>query len=398
MTQHFASLAGRRASRVIVHVGNRGPWFADIDLDDPAPLPAGRIVLQLGDLQLVGTVVPQYDGVFGEQRRTRIVAGGAGWSSVVAATGYHNDAGVKARLIADDAARAVGETIGTFIPAAERVGVDYARQNAVASRALDDACGPDVAWWVDYDGMTHCGPRPATPLDESQYNVLAYDPRSRIVTLAVDDPGAVRIGSILSSGLDGARAVRELDLRVMSDELRVVAWLGGSTVEPDRLVGILRSIAQRATDGRLYGVYRYRVVRQVGERVEAQAVRQRAGLPDLGPLSAWPGVPGAYPELTPGGEVLVQFLEGDRAQPIIVGYAGPGAPGFEPVHLTIGGAAGSPAARSGDHVEVLLPPAVFTGNVLVSGVPSPATGVLTWAVPKALGVIVSGSEKVSVSP
>lgn len=393
--EYFATLNGTRVRRVHVCVGNTGPWFADVDLDSDTPLSLEPMssTLRLGTLEMRGTVAPQFDGAFGEQRRTRIVAGAGGWAAIVEPKPYHNDAGVKAQLVAEDAAREVGETLGGFVPAIERMGFDYARQAAVAARTLEDAAGPDVAWWVDFGGVTHVGPRPSSAAGDDAYTLLAYDPRSRIATLSVDDPAAVGIGSIISEGLGDARAVRQLDIRVDAGELRLIAWLGGSTVEPDRLVGILRAIARRATDGRLYGVYRYRVVRQAGERVELQAVRRGAGLPDLGPVSMWPGLAGLYTDLTPGAEVLVSFVEGDRSQPIVTGFAGPGGQGFVPVHITLGGVAGAPAARVGDAVETLLPPATFSGQL--NG--APISGVLTWPNTKALGTITAGSSKVSIA-
>lgn len=397
MTQHFAQLDGRRASKVRVYVGNVGPWYADVDLDDDAPAPLGKTSLVIGSLELVGTVVPVFDGTFGEQRKCRVVAGAGGWSAAVPALGYHNDAGVKSRLIADDLARLVGETIGDWIPAAERVGIDYARQAGVASRSLEDAAGLGVAWHVDYAGLTHAGPRVAEPVDAAEYHLLAYDPRTRIATLAVEDPGAVRIGSILPAGLDMPRACRQLELGVDADELRVSAWVGGSADEPDRLGGLLRAIVARVTDGRLHGCYRYRVVRQVAERVELQAVRQAAGLPDLGPVSLWPGLAGLATRLTPGAEVLVSFVEGDRTQPVVTAFAGPGATGFVPIGLVLGGDAGPPAARQGDAVEVILPPAVFSGTIGVPPAAQPITGVIQWPATKALGVITAGSSKVGIA-
>jgi hypothetical protein len=390
-TDLYAGVNGHRCTAVRLTVGNAGPWIADVDFEGE-PDVAGRVTLKLGALELVGTIVATATGTFGLQRRARIVAGADGWGAEVAAKQYHNDAGVKGKLVADDAARAVGETIGTFIPASERVGRDYARQVGAASRALEDVIG-DVAWWVGYDGVTHVGPRPATPLDGKAYTVLAYDPRDRYVTLAVDDPGAVRIGSILTERLDGAHTVRSFEVRITAEEMRVRAWVGGNETGSGHLAGLLRSIVQRSTDGRLWGHYRYRVVRMAGRRVELQAVRRIVGLPDLLPLSTWPGVAGAHAELAPGAEVLVGFVEGDRAQPVVLAFAGPDAPGFVPTQLTLGGTSGAPVARQGDVVEVQLAPATFAGTV--GG--APASGLLTFTPSKALGVITGGSSKVRVS-
>jgi len=387
----YASVNGERLTVVRLTVGNIGPWIADVDFEG-APSLAGRVTLKIDKLELVGTIVATQSGAHGLQRRARIIAGAGAWADPVEAKQYHNDAGVKAQLVASDAARAVGETLGSFVPVAERIGRDYARQTGPASRALEGVIG-GAAWWVDYAGLTQVGPRPSAPLEAKAYRVLAYDPRDQIVTLDVTDPGAVKIGSVISEGLEGPRVVRSLELRLTADELRVLAWVGGTELAHGPLTSVIRAIVQRTTDTVLHGHYRYRVVRMAGDRVELQAIRKIVGLPDLLPLSFMPGIPGAHAELAPGAEVLVAFVEGDRAQPVVLAFAGKDTAGFVPVSLTLGGAAGSPAARQGDMVEVTLPPAAFAGTVNAL----PATGVITFSAPKALGVITGGSTKVRVS-
>ena len=392
MTEAFATVNGQRLTSVRVVVGNTGPWFADLELEQ-APDLAGQVTITLGALQLVGTVVPQQAGTFGLQRKCRVVAGAAGWNTYLGSKAYHNDAGIKAQLIAADAARESGETLGSFVPAAERVGNDFVRRAALASNVLEEVIG-GVAWWVDYAGVTQVGSRPASAIPASTYEVLAHDPRTRIVTLAVDDPGDVAVGAILSERLDAPQTVRDLELHLDGGEFRITAWCGGSAGEPGRLAGLLQGIARRATDAPLLGKFRYRVVRMAPDgRVELQAVSKTAGLPDVKPISMWPGVAGAHAELTPGAEVLVEFIEGSRTMPIVTHFAGKDGVGFVPVTLTLGGSTGAPAARQGDAVEVLLPPAVFSGTV--GG--APASGVLTFPMSKTEGAITAGSGKVKVA-
>jgi hypothetical protein len=390
----FATVNGSRATRVHLFVGNKGPWYADVDFED-APDLSGHVTIKLGELSLQGTIVPAQDGTFGGSRRSRIVAGGGGWGDELAAKGYHNDAGIKAELVAQDAAREAGEVIGGFVPFAERIGIDYARQAGTASKALEDAIG-DVPWWVDYNGITQVGARPAVTLASADYQLVAYDPRARIATLSIDDPSIIVPGVVLSDRLDIPQTIREFELVVggEGDGLRVTAWMGGDVSEEGRLAQLMRSIILRATDGCVHGVFRYRVIRMAADgRVELQAIRKVVGLPDLLPVSQWPGVAGVHAELTPGATVLVQFVDGDRTQPIITGYEGKNGAGFVPVSLFVGGSTGEPAARSGDAVEVLLPPAVFSGSI--GG--APASGVLTFPIGKTSGTITAGSSKVKVA-
>lgn len=392
----YAAVNGASVVRVLLTVSTSGPWIADVDFAADPKLPDdGAATLTIGDtLTMVGTVVARSVGRFGLQTRARIVAGKGGWGRELSPQQYHNDAGVKARTVADDAATAVGETIGDFLPSGERVGRDYVRVFGPASVALTDAAGKGVPWWVDAAGVTHVGPRPAVALPRGSYTLISHDAREQVATLAMDDPSLLQVGSILTDErLDAALTVRSYTLRLEASELRIHAQCGGADSGLGRLASLVSSLIARAGEQRLYGLYRYRVIKMSGRRVELQAVRQAAGLPDLLPLSVWPGVAGAVAQLAPGAEVLVSFVEGDKTQPIVTGFAGADGPGFVPVSLTLGGESGAPAARMGDIVECQLPPAAFTGSV--GG--APATGVLTFTPAKALGIITSGSSRVKVA-
>lgn len=352
MADVYAAVNGSRLSALRLSVPNKGPWIAECDFEE-APPSSFKAKLTIGALTLVGTIVARYDGTFALQRRVRIVGGAGMWGSPVQPKGYHNDAQIKARTVAEDAAREVGETLGSFVPGAERIGIDYARQAGTdgkpcpASRVLEDAAG-GAAWWVDYAGVTNVGPRPATPLDASAYQVLEFDPRTKIATLAVDDPGAVVIGSTLTERLDAPQVVRELELTIDKGAMRISAWCGGSENGDGRLAGLFRTIVQRATDGQIFGKYRYRVVSMADDgRVNLQAVRKSGGLPDLLTISMWPGVAGAHAELASSAEVLVEFIEGDRTLPIVTHFAGKDGVGFVPTRLDFLGGGAAIALQGG---------------------------------------------------
>lgn len=390
MTVPGISINGYGLTSLKLLVANNGPWIAECELQEAPTLPE-RVEIRAGALTLSGTV--RHGGAYGLQRRVRVVAGAAGWSDEIKAKSYHNDAGVKAALVAQDAARECGEVIGTFIPAAERLGRDFVRASGVAARALEIAAGGNP-WWIDYAGITNVGPRAnGAPLTSERCQVLAYDPRQRIATLSPADPADVAIGATLAL-LPSEGSIREFQLEISAAQLRVTAWLTTGASEAGRLAGIVRSIVDRTQDVRLWGMYRYRCVRQLDDgRVDLQAVRLSPGLPDVATVSQWPGLAGAYPKLAPSAEVLIGFIEGDPAQPVITHYAGVDGAGFVPTQLILGGGDGPPAARQGDAVEVLLPPANFTGVIGVAQ----AVGVLTWPAQKALGTITAGSSKVRIA-
>jgi hypothetical protein len=376
MSDAYATCNGQRISAITINVANVGPWIAEIDFEE-SPDVSGAVTIRIGDgLTLRGTVIASQDGTHLDQRRCRVVGGAGGWGRFVGRKNYHNDVpgGVKSRLVAEDAAREVGETLGDFAPETERVGKDYVRSVGTASRVLEHVIG-DVPWWVDYEGRTCVGTRPSVPVTLAEgYDVLQYDPRNRVLTFSIERPELVSIGLVISQPpLEAPQTIREFDLHVEPDGTRVVAWCGGSDNERGRLAGLMRTIARRATDDALYGKYRYRVVTMRGDgRVELQAVRKAAGLPDVQPISMWPGVAGAHAELAQGAEVLVEFIEGDPTQPIITHFAGVDGAGFVPVSLAFCGSVQA-AARQGDLVQSggVGTQAIFTSTPSPPGGPTP---------------------------
>jgi hypothetical protein len=387
----YATLNDRRVIAARVTVGQTGPWTADVELEGEADV-SGLVTLRLGGTAFVGTVDLVQNGPYSGRLKCRVVAGAHGWHNDVGAKNYHNDAQIRARTLAEDAAREVGETIGEFAPGADRVGVDYVRRAGRAATVLEDSAG-GVAWWVGYDGITRVMPREQSVPGEDSYEVLACDPGERVVLVGVTDVSAVRIGSELRGTLTGSYVARELEIVVDVDGARITAWCDDSASVGGRLQSAFRALVSRASDSRIWGKYRYRVIRMAVDRVECQIVRRASGLPDVLPISMWPGVPGMHATLTPGAEVLVEFIEGDRTMPVVVGFVGRGGTGHVPVVIELGGEGGSEVARRGDEVEVLLPPAVFSGTI--GG--APATGVLTFTLNKTSGVITNGSAKVKVA-
>jgi hypothetical protein len=375
MTEAFATCNGQRLTAARLHVANLGPWYAELEFEqDPAI--SGRVELQLGSTKLSGTLQVSNDGTFGLQRKARIVAGAGAWGSELPEKAYHNDAGVKAKNVAQDAAREAGETLGDFIPAVERVGADFVRQRGPARRTLELVAGPSVAWWVDYAGITNAGPRPTVEIDKNSYELLAYNPLTRIATLAIDDLNTIQIGAVLTERFDEPVVVREYEVTVTAEGgVRVVVWTGGAESGMSRLAQLLRGIAARAVDSKLFGKYRYRVLRMASDgRVELQIVRKQTGLPNILPVEQWPGVAGAHAELAAGAEVLVEFIEGDPSLPAVVGYAGKNGAGFVPDSLTFCESA-QRAARQGDLVQsggpgcsIILTP--LPGNLAPSVLPS----------------------------
>ena len=82
-------------------------------------------------------------------------------------------------------------------------------------------------------------------------------------------------------------------------------------------------------------LYRYRVLSMVGGRCQLQAVLSTAGLPNMVHVSVLPGVAGLEATLKPGAVVLVAFIEGDPAQPVVTHFEAAGGDGWKPISLVI---------------------------------------------------------------
>ncbi len=395
----FATLNGYAVAELVMHVNEQGPWFAEVQLEQAAPkLVAGAAKLVVNGVTLVCAVDPAQLGTHGQSKSCRVVAGGGGWGKVLAAKGYGNDAAVKARLVADDAARAAGETIGTFEPAAERLAVSYARTAGAASVALEDAAGGSL-WWVDYDGKTNVAKdRPTAPAKAGSYEVQAYNPRTQVVELGVTGL-TVGVGSIISDRLDAPATIRAFTLRMSGKALTMTAVCGPLRTT-NQVALLFQRAVERIMNGRLFGAYRYRVVSMATDgRVNLQAVSKFSGVPDLLRIEQWPGVGGAHAELSNGAIVVVQFLEGRRDLPVITNFQGKQGFNFVPDRVTFGASdpsTAAPAAYQGSQVELLFPPMVVSGTMIVGGTPAPFTAVAFQPVQKLLGQVVTGSPRVRV--
>lgn len=89
---------------------------------------------------------------------------------------------------------------------------------------------------------------------------------------------------------------------------------------------------------RYFGTYEYRIATvYAGPVLDLQATADTVamGLADIPKVPAWPGVAGAQIGATAGARVLVQFINGNAARPIVVAWAPNGDSGWTPVGLTI---------------------------------------------------------------
>lgn len=325
MTAAYLNVDGHTVLSAVVRIPRQGAWWVDAVMDKARGI-TGPVTFRMGPVDMVGTVDERNSGTFATQERVRIVGGGGGWGTHVEPRHYHNDAGVSVRTICEDAARNAGEQIGTVLVSRESLGADYVRESGSAARVIEDVIG-DSHWYVGFDGKTNVGRDTLPAISPSKYTVLEYDPAQGVATIAARDISAIQVGAKISEGLDEEREIREIEVRISPEEERVRVWVGESLSPYGRLRGLVERVIKRSSDGKLFGKYKYRVVSMDGDRVKLQSVSTADGLPDLIPVAMRAGASGVHSSLSPGGEVLVEFIAGNRTEPIITAFATKGASG-----------------------------------------------------------------------
>jgi hypothetical protein len=348
-------IGDERIERLELTVSDKGPWIADCKMERD-PVLSGQQTITVGPTQLVGTVVST--GVFGGRTTCQIVAGKASWAKVCSVKNYQLDQGVRTVLLWEDLLRDIGEQAGSFVPTAERIGLSFVRNAVQASTVLESFIG-SAKWWVEYDGLTYVGQRPSsTP---KSIEVLAYDPSEQTVEVALDDLQELRVGSVLSERLPAPVSVMSYRLTISSEGIRATCQA------LQDMPALLRSIIKHEIDRSVAPLRKYRVVGMTGDgRVDLQIVKGATGFPDLGKVSMWPGVSGAHAELAKGCEVIVGFVDADRSQPVILGFAGKGGAGHAPVKLTFSSPVDIKGALTADG-EITAKNALATTKVTLTG-------------------------------
>lgn len=312
--------------------GWSGPWVAELELQHgDLVMPSGPVAIASTEgIVLAGRVDSTHTGVFGEKRRARVV-GGLGWGHDVRAQHYHSDIGLALQVLATTTGAEVGEAATVLLP--KIVGTDFVRRAGPAGQIFTDA---GVDWWVGLDGVTRVGLRlPAVP--PTSLEILDWNPTAG--TLSFTCGVLVEPGTILVDTRFGRLVVRQVEAEVSAGSVTGTLWVAEAA--PDvgeslsELVDGLEAIALEATRAHYGRLYEYRVIAMAGDRVELNAVKRAAGMPDILPASVWGGISGYRATLTPASRVLVGFIGGDPSKPYVAAYEPPEANGWRPVLLEL---------------------------------------------------------------
>lgn len=313
-----------------------GVWFADVDLalDVTELVPTGPVALTIGTTVYLGTVDPRASGAFAKSAKIRVLGGGGGWHKPVLPLHIHNPATVLSTAVYSATAAEVGEVVVDALP--KPLGQDFVRCAGPASSVFGDA-----DWYVTPQGITTVGPRIPLPYDPTSVDILSYDPLTRAAQLASDAP--ITPGTILIDPLrfTGALVVRDVEQTWGAEGgARATAWCAES--KGSRLQTALTALVTAKAGIPHLKTYVYRVVLQdpATEALALQIVDPTTGAPNAVPFSMWMGVPGVGAKVLLGSEVLVQFVNGDPALPVVVGFK----PGQVPLLLELGKGLGGPLA------------------------------------------------------
>lgn len=105
----------------------------------------------------------------------------------------------------------------------------------------------------------------------------------------------------------------------------------------------------KVTGLRFFGRYRYRIqLAWAGPAYDLQAVDSALGLPDLERVVAWPSLAGSLHTPALGSVVVVSFLDGSPASPVIDAYEDPSGAGWRPRYTRIDVTGGGAAVVVGD--------------------------------------------------
>lgn len=340
----LSTLNGHTVTRARVTIPKWGLWYAEASIDREQEL-AGAVTLVIGDLTLRGTILS--GGPQTGRASFRIVAGAGGWGRKIGPKNYATDAGVKVATVLGDAAREVGETLAPISPS-QKTGTSWTRDEGAASKQLE-LLAPQ-AWYVDEAGVTRLGARPRSELVGQVTRITPVDQARQRLTLAADKIAPILPGLVVD-GLTVVDVLHELT----PEGLRSTVWgsLGGGK---GRQVDELRALLEQLLpDYRFRGWTEYRVVTVEGDRLNLQAVRVSAGMPDQRRVVVRPGVAGCKSTFTPGARVLVSFVDGDPSRPFVGAAEDADGNGFLPLITEIDattavklGLGVRPAAGAGD--------------------------------------------------
>lgn len=350
----LATLSTSAVTRCRVQVPAWGCWWAGVDLAEPAAI-TGTVALTIAGTAMTCTKIG--GGAANGRAAYRMVSGAGGWGKDTPKKSYADDSGVKLSKVLGDLAREVGETLGT-VPTT-RLGPRYARPAAPAYETLN-ALAPKN-WYVDFAGVTHIGARSSAAYTGNAPRVRV-DPAIGVIDLAVDSLAQFLPGVTV----DGSLPATDVEIDLTPERLTARVYANAQSSTSARLEAMAEVLAALDPRARFRTLYEYRVVVQVGDRLNLQPVRVADKLDDLAGVPVR-GPAGIGATVLPGETVVVAFLGGDPSRPCVIAHDERDAPGWMPLAMVLGGPVALPIAYQGSTAQCgPFGGAVLLGSTLAS--------------------------------
>jgi hypothetical protein len=354
-----------------------GSWRHDCVLTEGQALSKGdAATIVSGSLTLKGKV--KRSNLDAVDRPHVVTVGGLGWHDLVKSPlSFQNDGGIKLRSILKILAQAADETIempadsviGEYfevVAATEHNPITYA--DVLTGMVRDGSLLP---WHVDADGVTRFGSRTVSEVT-ARATITKRNEGIGIWVYSLDDPG-----QFIPENTIHGRIIDRLHLTEIAGKLTAHVYAPDS-VDPidDQIHRILmREFADRV---RTYVVSECHADGRCDLAVPPDATH----LPEMRNVEQWMIGPIIH-RAAKGDEVVVSFRDWKRTKPVIIGFK-----------LSTG--TFLDIAPKGATVDVLLPPMVVSGTMIIGGVTTPFTGVAMSPIAKTLGSVTIGSTKAGI--
>lgn len=298
-------------------------WFA-------GTVPSGKVTVQWGKTQLVGTVVDSKSGeVVGESVAT--IVGGIGWQTAPPAVWLIDNSASPVKA-AQQLAQSVDEVIELGDGALQAGRSAFARPGMGAAEILELLLTKDAPWWVELDGTTRAAlDRPAPVLSADR--VIEFDAEARTCTLDLDEPSGLIGATIAAEGERLPVSVRVYEAHVVADETGVhcLARLEKPSAAAPTVAAHLEALTRNQRPAphaswRGATVQSQTAQREVSLRLDARDKE----LPDSLPVPAWSGVPGVSAEVFSGTRTFLAFDRHDGTNPFAALWSPYGQTGHVP--------------------------------------------------------------------
>jgi hypothetical protein len=303
-----ASLASFPVNSCELDIPNRGTWLARVVLtDEKGPAEGDLVTLAIGSLALVGTVIGA--GQHGGVATARVVGGHSGWRQAPTGLSFQNDANLRKKDLASSIASAVGEKIKSED---ETVGVNWCFDPLASAGSNLDLLGE---WYMGNDGVTVLGTRPN--LGEFKTTVSEFEGLEGRAVCQVEEYQADKFlpGALISAD--------SLENSIRVKHARFLYAPKSFTIEVSSVEQAPNRLGEHAArKARFFGTYLYRIIEQISDRLNLQAVDSVKGLPNQVLVTKAHGIPGVESTCSPAGEVLIAFANGDTSKPRVLAYLG----------------------------------------------------------------------------